>query len=67
MNEDRPLELVSCPQCGQVASIEWSRTVHGVHYLKIRCIARHWFLMPDEDITYHASDNRYAAADQVTR
>ncbi|MGH8861050.1 MAG: hypothetical protein ACRDVG_07415 [Jatrophihabitantaceae bacterium] len=46
-----PLELVRCPQCGQIASIEWRRTVHGYAYLKIRCIARHWFLMLDEDVT----------------
>ena len=37
-----------------MASIEWSRTVRGVTYLKIRCIGRHWFLMPADDVTLNA-------------
>lgn len=67
MSQDRTLELVSCPQCGQVASIEWSSTVHANVYLKIRCVARHWFLMPAECVTAYASDNRYTDAGQITR
>jgi hypothetical protein len=61
VSEDRTLELVNCPHCGQVASIEWSRTVHAVVYLKIRCIARHWFLMTAENVTYYPSQDRYVA------
>ena len=51
MNTEHPLELVRCPECGQVASIEWRRTVGGVALWKIRCIARHWFLMPADGVT----------------
>jgi hypothetical protein len=64
--EDRAVELVSCPHCGHVASVEWSHNVHGVVYLKIRCIGRHWFLMPADDVTYQGSDNRYTAVGHVT-
>ena len=33
MNAEHPLELVHCPECGQVASIEWRRTVGGIALL----------------------------------
>lgn len=56
---ERPLELVSCPECGQVASIEWSSTIRGVVHLKIRCIARHWFLMPGEQLDNYGRVDRY--------
>jgi hypothetical protein len=54
MNAEHPLELVHCPECGQVASIEWRRKVGGVALLKVRCIARHWFLMPGDGVTRFA-------------
>jgi hypothetical protein len=50
VNAGRQLEMVHCPECGQVASIEWERAAGGVPLWKIRCIARHWFLMPAEDV-----------------
>lgn len=62
VSEDRLLELVSCPQCGQMASVEWSRTVCGVVHLKIRCIARDWFLMTADEITYYGSQKLYLTA-----
>jgi hypothetical protein len=62
MCNQRAVELVTCPQCGQVASIEWSRTGSDVIYLKIRCIARHWFLMAADDVSYYGSDTPYSAA-----
>ena len=44
------LELVACPECGRPAEIEWRDhlgSTHGpVEHLKIRCVDRHWFLMP---------------------
>jgi hypothetical protein len=61
------LELVSCPQCGQVASIEWSRTVREMIYIKVRCVARHWFLMSAEDGTGRASDRPHLPAARIGR
>lgn len=66
MSQERHLELVTCPQCGQVASIEWSHLVNGFVYLKIRCIARHWFLMPAEGVTYYGSEDLYLAAPRTS-
>ena len=44
------LELVACPECGRPAEVEWRDrldSTHGtVEHLKIRCLDRHWFLMP---------------------
>jgi hypothetical protein len=38
--------FVHCPECGAVASIEWEATFARVQHLKVRCIHRHWFLLP---------------------
>ena len=47
---DTELRTTCCPECGSIAEIEWSETVHGssgaVEMVKIRCILRHWFLLP---------------------
>lgn len=44
------MELAVCPECGQVAEIEWREHVpdgwDDEGLLKVRCIDRHWFLMP---------------------
>lgn len=47
-----PLRLVSCPQCGEPASVEWETSAAGTmtagetRYVKTHCIRRHWFLLP---------------------
>ena len=35
--------LVTCPECGNVASIEWQSWISDVLHLKLRCVNRHWF------------------------
>ena len=44
------LELVPCPECGHAAEVESRGTVAGtggaVDLVFVRCIWRHWFLMP---------------------
>ncbi len=44
------LNTVACPQCGQPAEIEWADLLPStdglVQHVKIRCLFRHWFLMP---------------------
>jgi hypothetical protein len=46
----KDLELVACPECGNPAEIEWRDEVDSTHgaieHLKIRCVDKHWFLMP---------------------
>jgi hypothetical protein len=44
------MELAVCPECGLVAEIEWRDQVPAGWaddgLVKLRCIDRHWFLMP---------------------
>jgi hypothetical protein len=57
-----PVELVTCPECGNVASIEWEARNGGLLHAKLRCIDRHWFLMPAEGITCYGTDSPYSGA-----
>ena len=47
-------DAVYCPECGMPAWVEWSDTVAGtsgaLEHVKVRCFARHWFLMPREGL-----------------
>jgi hypothetical protein len=43
--------FVHCPQCDAVASVEWAATFARVQHVKVRCIHRHWFLLPSELVT----------------
>lgn len=44
------MELTGCPECGQVAEVELRQDVpagsEDVALVKLRCVQRHWFLMP---------------------
>jgi len=56
------MELVICPACGEPAEVEWrqresgprglarrcdgSLDVDDMSLVKIRCLYRHWFLLP---------------------
>ena len=44
------LRLVGCPECGAPAEVEWADEVGStsgpLELVKIRCLERHWFLMP---------------------
>jgi hypothetical protein len=46
----RELVIIACPECGTPAEVEWltllPSTAGLVEHLKIRCVQRHWFLMP---------------------
>ena len=43
------LDVVTCPECGHPAEVEWSESVTStdgpVELVKIRCLDRHLFLM----------------------
>jgi hypothetical protein len=46
---------VSCPDCGRPAWIDWRDEVNStsgpVVHVKVRCVDRHWFLMPEGWLT----------------
>ncbi len=48
------LEISGCPECGlaaEVARRDWLDSTAGpVEHVHIRCVQRHWFLMPAEGI-----------------
>ncbi len=49
------LSAIYCPECGMPAWVEW-RDVAGstagvAAHVKVRCFARHWFLMPEDRLT----------------
>ena len=47
-------QRVSCPDCGQPAWVEWRDVVNStsgpVVHVKVRCLDRHWFLMPESSL-----------------
>jgi hypothetical protein len=48
------LTLVICPDCQATAEVEWQSTLQStrgpVVLVKIRCLYRHWFLMPADGL-----------------
>ena len=46
------MDLITCPECGHLAEVEWRDVLDStdgpVEHARIRCIQRHWFLMPVE-------------------
>jgi hypothetical protein len=51
--ERSTLPLVYCPECGMPAWAEWRDAAdpEGAAYVKVRCFARHWFLLLEERLT----------------
>ena len=47
-------DLVSCPQCGLAAEVtrrEALPSTHGpVEHVYVRCVQRHWFLLPADAV-----------------
>ncbi|MGY2703018.1 MULTISPECIES: hypothetical protein [unclassified Nocardioides] len=46
------VDLTSCPECGGAAEVEWRTVLEStdgpVEHARIRCVRRHWFLLPLE-------------------
>ncbi len=44
------MDTTTCPACGLPAEVEWRAVMEStdgpVEHAKIRCVARHWFLLP---------------------
>ena len=47
----RVMRLTTCPGCDAVAEVLDAGTVHStdgpVQLVRVQCVRRHWFLMPD--------------------
>lgn len=45
-----------CPRCGAPAAVEWHSTMIStsgpVEHVKLRCLDRHWFLMPESELAF---------------
>jgi hypothetical protein len=44
------MDTTLCPECGALAEVEWRQVTEStdgpVELAKIRCVRRHWFLLP---------------------
>jgi hypothetical protein len=44
------MDTTSCPECGALAEVEWRAVLEStdgpVEHAKVRCLQRHWFLLP---------------------
>ena len=53
------MDLTTCPECGHLAEVEWRDVLDStdgpVEHARIRCIQRHWFLLPLERLETAAS------------
>ena len=51
-----------CVECGQIAEIEWRAVLEStdgpIEHAYVRCVNRHWFLMPSGGLTTHAASDR---------
>ncbi|GAA1477761.1 hypothetical protein GCM10009623_22070 [Nocardioides aestuarii] len=60
------LDIVSCPECGLVAEVtrrDWLASTAGpVEHVHVRCVQRHWFVMPAEGVTCAEAEPSSAAA-----
>jgi len=44
------MDMTSCPECGHLAEVEWRAVLEStdgpVERARVRCVQRHWFLLP---------------------
>jgi hypothetical protein len=44
------MDMTLCPECGGLAEVLWREVMEStdgpVEHAKIRCVRRHWFLLP---------------------
>lgn len=52
--EMKDIELIGCPDCGAPAEIVWRTELPStdgqIEHLDVRCIRRHTFFMPSDDL-----------------
>jgi hypothetical protein len=44
------MDLTACPECAELAEVQWRAVLDStdgpVEHAKVRCVQRHWFLLP---------------------
>ena len=44
------METTYCPECGSLAEVDWRAVMEStegpIEHAKIRCVDKHWFLLP---------------------
>ena len=44
------MDLTVCPECDELAEVQWRAVMEStdgpVEHAKVRCVRRHWFLLP---------------------
>lgn len=54
LDEDVDGRTADCPECGAPAYVEWSFALDStdgpVEHLKVRCVNRHWYLLPSDHV-----------------
>ncbi len=60
-----------CVECGQIAEIEWRAVLEStdgpIEHAYVRCVNRHWFLMPSAGLATHAAADRVGSAGRELR
>jgi hypothetical protein len=58
-----------CPECGELAEVEWRDVLEStdgpVEHAKVRCVRRHWFLLPVASLVQPSRRTRTAAPQAV--
>lgn len=56
------MEVARCPECGAYAEVEWraelESTDGSIEHAKIRCLQRHWFMLPTAALSGSGSRSR---------
>jgi len=49
------MDMTNCPECGEIAEVEWRAVLEStdgpIEHVRIKCVQRHWFLMPVASLT----------------
>jgi hypothetical protein len=65
------MDLTSCPECGSIAEVEWRAVMEStdgpIEHARIRCVQKHWFLLPVASLAAPAQQPRVGPAPSLTR
>jgi hypothetical protein len=49
------MDTTYCPECGSLAEVEWRAVMEStdgpIEHARIRCVQKHWFLLPVGGLT----------------
>jgi hypothetical protein len=64
------MDTTTCPECGALAEVEWRDVAEStdgpVEHAKIRCLQRHWFLLPVASLPHAATPSSRGRRADVT-